>query len=81
MAMCENCNKGGFEVNEMHANANGSKLVGPCCNPPPNAEPEFVWGVSFTSRRGLEVLSSYSNITLEFKKSHGELKAWVESLR
>jgi hypothetical protein len=80
MAMCEQCNKGGFRPIEMHANQDGSKLIGPCCTPIP-AEPEIVWGISLTSRRGLELYAEYSGIKLEYTKSHQELKQWAESLR
>lgn len=83
MAMCEQCSKGGFNPIEMHANADGTKLIGPCCipGPVPPADPELVWGASFTSRRGLELYAEYSGIKLEFARSQKELKEWVESLR
>ena len=80
MAMCELCSKGGFAPAEMHANQDGTKLVGPCCIQGP-AEPELVWGAALTSRRGLELFAEYSGVRLEFTKSPKELKTWTENLR
>lgn len=80
MAVCENCNLGGFLPQDMRADAYGRMLIGPCCvgkdvRPVDAAqELDIEYGVEVSSKRGLKAYINAGGLSIQFRKSPSELK-------
>jgi hypothetical protein len=87
MAMCEKCQRPGFYPHQLHANEEGTKLLGPCCLtdpkqlPPVPNEMDIDWGVAFTSKKGLEVFANVGDLRLKYTKTPQEIKKLADSIR
>ncbi len=79
MAQCEQCGTKGFDMREMNVDQEKRTFVGPCCNKTPAVKEEIQYGIEFSSHMGLKAYATYGGLTLEFKRTREELKAWLES--
>lgn len=61
----------------MHASQDGKLLIGPCCQ----AEAEFDWGLSLSSKNGLELFAKYGDLKISYQKSPQELKELVDRIQ
>lgn len=79
MAQCEQCGTKGFDMRDMKVDQEKRTFVGPCCNKTPVVKEEIEYGIEFSSHMGLKAYATYGGLTLEFKRTREELKAWLES--
>lgn len=66
-------------MRNMQVDPENKTFVGPCCltAQPTMGVPAVEYGVEFSSHMGLKAYVTYNGLTMEFKKTREELKAWT----
>jgi hypothetical protein len=91
MAMCEKCQKAGYDPKAMFIE--GDQFIGVCCagpysrkviTPPaevhvlPTQSDEIEYGIEVSNKVGVRAYANYQGLQLSFERSPQQLTAWAQ---